>query len=115
MATEVMRRPGIELPFRRTVKDRKGNPLRVLLFEPGQIVKLESDDFRAVRNDVGRALVIVDRDDAGRPKPRRDPAAANPSEAARRQAFEEGRQAGRQEALDELAAAQAPPAEAASG
>jgi|GEM_PF-5114039 len=50
--------------FRRNVRDAKGEIVRTLEFEPGVPQEIKSKaDFDAIRDDIGKALVLVERDD----------------------------------------------------
>lgn len=43
--------------FRRAVRDENGKVLRVLTFEPGIPVELDAEDYAAVKEDIGKALI----------------------------------------------------------
>ena len=60
-----------EAGFRRTVRGADGEVVRVLKFTPGEPVELCEQDFAAVENDIGPALLLVDESArTRRPKPK---------------------------------------------
>lgn len=52
--------------FRRSVRDEKGEILETLTFEPGVPLELNAEQYKAVKDDIGKALQEVDVDAAGR-------------------------------------------------
>lgn len=60
--------------FRRTIRDDVGNVVRTAVFEPRKPVVLEDDEFIAMNDDVGHAVVYAEVNDAGEPtgKPAKD-------------------------------------------
>lgn len=71
--TRVMLTPGLVAPFRRCVRNRKGKPVKTLVFEPGEVLTMQGRDLDAVSGDIGAALVEVEETDAkGRPRFRRE-------------------------------------------
>ena len=65
-----MVRPGARTTFRRSIRNAKGGIVRKLEFPPGTPVDLTSrQELEAIYNDIGKALVIVERNDMGQAKP----------------------------------------------
>lgn len=54
--------------FRRSVRDDDGKVTRTLTFEPGVPQELSGADLKAVQDDIGKALVLAELDEKGRPR-----------------------------------------------
>lgn len=52
--------PGDPMPFRRSVRDDKGELVRKLEFLPDQPLELTDEEFAVVQNDVGRTLCVCE-------------------------------------------------------
>lgn len=48
--------------FQRYMRDKKGNRLRKLVFEPRESVELTDEEYEAIEADIGGALVVVNED-----------------------------------------------------
>ena len=57
--TAVARNPQIDIPFRRAVRNEKGDVVETFDFEPGVPQELYEDQLNALANDIGSALVIT--------------------------------------------------------
>jgi len=57
-------RPGT---FRRSIRDEAGKVVRTAVFEPRVPVVLEDDEFIAMADDVGHAVVYAEIDGKGEP------------------------------------------------
>jgi hypothetical protein len=64
-------RPGT---FRRTIRDDAGKAVRVAVFAPREPVVLTDDEFIAMADDVGHAVLYAEVSDKGEPtgKPAKD-------------------------------------------
>ena len=67
--TLIMLRRSAHGPFRRSVRDERGNILYTLEFQPGAPLDLAGADLDAVAGDIGHALVEVGLDEKSRPRP----------------------------------------------
>lgn len=56
----VMLRRNWEGTFRRSVRDKSGKILRVLVFSPGQVVAIEPEDIPSIKGDLGHALTAME-------------------------------------------------------
>lgn len=59
-------RADLEVPFRRSVRDRDGRVIERLVFPPGKIVDLNARQAAAVKDDLGKALVELEADARGK-------------------------------------------------
>lgn len=66
---QVMARRDWQGVFKRAVRDKDGEVVLWLEFEPGLPLDLSAEEFELVRDDIGRALQIVTPDERGRPSP----------------------------------------------
>ncbi len=62
MAKKTVMKPGTSGAFRRSVKDKKGKTVKVLVFEAGKPQVLSGAELAAVENDIGKALVELTQD-----------------------------------------------------
>jgi hypothetical protein len=54
--------------FRRSIRNEKGEVLRVIEFAPGQAVEVLDDEMPSVQADLGHALQLVTLDKKNRPR-----------------------------------------------
>lgn len=66
MTRLVMLRPGLNVPFRRSVRTPKGILRHRLTFEPRKPQELKGADLEAVEGDIGHALIVVTLDQKGK-------------------------------------------------
>lgn len=114
--TAVMLKGGWPGSFRRTIRDEEGQPVkddtgaeRVLEFGKGQIRELSADELEAVRDDIGKSLVIakVEKDDKPVPKPDSDATRKFVEDTRKRKEAEAKERAAAEKAERQRAAAEA--------
>jgi len=67
MSFALVLNPARPSAFRRTIRDESGAVVRLAVFEPREPVILSDDEFIAMADDVGHAVLYAAVDDSGKP------------------------------------------------